>query len=96
MGNTATTDNAVQINFLNASTVDGAHTVLGKPVRPFAVQAHFDQRIRIVDRRIRIGDDAVKADEPIHVRLPALVLAAFKYFNFLAFTENHGFLHISD
>ena len=94
MGNTATTDNAVQMTCLNASTVDGAHTVLGKPVRPFAVQAHFDQRIRIVDRRIRIGDDAVKADEPVHVGFPALVVAALENFNFLASSENHAFLLI--
>ncbi len=94
MGNTATTDNAVLMTCLNASTVDGAHAVLGKPVRPFAFQAHFHQRIRIVDGRIRIGDDAVKTDEPIHVGLPALVVAAFKHFNFLAFSKNHDILHI--
>ena len=71
----------------------GAKTILGKPVGSLSIKGHLDERVRIVFDRIRVSDDAMSADQFVHILLPALIMGFPEYFNLLAFSKCHFSLH---
>ena len=64
--------------------------VLGKTVRPLSVKAHFHQRIRIIDRGVRIGDNAVQTNILVHIILPGLIIRFSENLNLLSPSKGHS------
>ena len=71
------------------SVIQLPEAILRYTVGAFAFQTNFYQRIRIVYGGIRIGDDPVQSDKPIHILFPAFVFGFLENLYFLSAAKNH-------